>query len=68
MDRGKVFVFTPAHRMGENHQMLEARVCQLVLGQAGRYTPSGINTAVGQQGDTHVMGLAEEHRAKWLRQ
>jgi len=41
--------------------MLEASACWLVLGQAGRHTPKGNHTAVGQQGDSHVTGV---HRGK----
>jgi hypothetical protein len=68
MDRGKVLGFAPAERAGENHQMLEASACWLVLGQANRHTPKGNNTAVGQRGDAHVTGSAEGSRGKWRRE
>jgi len=48
--------------------MLEASACWLVLGQAGRHTPHGTNTAMGQEGDTHLTVAAEGHRGKWLQQ
>src|SRR5262245_48483799 len=54
--------------MGGNHQMLEASACWLVPKQAGRYTPHGNHTAVGQQGDAHVTGSAEGSRGKWPRE
>jgi hypothetical protein len=48
--------------------MLEASACWLVPRQAGRYTPYGNHTAVGQQGDAHVTVAAEGPRGKWRRE
>ena len=59
MTRGQVFAFTPSDRMGESHNMLEALAYWIVLGQAGRHTPNGHNTAVSQRGDTYLTVAAE---------
>jgi hypothetical protein len=68
MARAQAFAYTPGDRTEEIHHMSEVSACWLFPRQATRHTPKGNNTAVGQQGDTHVTVAAEGHRGKWLRQ
>lgn len=68
MARAQAFAYTPGDRTEEIHHMSEVSACRIILRKAGRHTPYGNNTAVGQQGDTYLAVPAEGHRGKWLRQ
>jgi len=68
MARAQAFAYTPGDRTEEIHHMSEVSACWLFPRQAGRHNPQRHNTAMGQQGDTHLAVPTEGHRGKWLRQ